>query len=258
MNIPYFIDDIKNNIDFFLRNKITFSRKNYTEQNENKNDIFESSEQLKHALYLNEKYNTNIITSGTVQNYLENLYCLDVLDKYISISHEDNITVLDIGAKNWNYAKGEYVFFTKNAKNISLNGIELDAFRMSVNLYTRYEIAKYHIKNLQNTKYIVGDFLKHKQKYDYIIWFLPFVTEYPLIRWGLPLKYFKPLLLLEHAYNSLNNGGELLIINQGKKEYNIQQKLNEQLKLNAKYYGKTDDFFEVYTQDKYACKIIKY
>ena len=65
-------------------------------------------------------------------------------------------------------------------------------------------------------EYIAGDLLKHNQKYDYIIWYLPFITEYPLIKWGLPLKYFKPLKMLEHAYHLLNKNGELLIINQGR------------------------------------------
>ena len=257
MNIQYFLDNIKNNIDFFLRSRITFSRKNYTEQNENKEDIFENEEQKNLSRTLDKKYNINSLALGTVQNYLENLYCLEILNKYISIQDKKDISVLDIGSKNWNYAKSEYLFFANNFENIHLNGIEIDAFRMSTNLYTRYEIAKYHIKDLKNTNYIAGDFLKHNQKYDYIIWFLPFITEYPLVKWGLPLRYFKPLLMLKHAYNSLNADGELLIINQGEKEYNIQKNLNDELGLNAEYYGEINDIFDVFEHERYICKIKK-
>ena len=62
-----------------------------------------------------------------------------------------------------------------------------------------------------------------KDKYDYIIWFLPFVLYEPHKYWGLPKKYFYPEKLLDHAYNLLNQNGEMLIVNQGEKEFEVQK-----------------------------------
>lgn len=255
--MQYILDNIKNNIDFFLRNKFIFSRTNYNEKNEDKSNLFNENSQKNQFKYLSNKYNLKILNEMSIQNYLENLYSLSVLDKYFSTQNKQNLNILDIGSKNWSYAPSEYIFFNNFCSDIQLNGIELDAYRVCRNLYTRLEIAKYHIKNLKNTEYLVSDLLEHNQKYDYIIWYLPFITKYPLVKWGLPLKYFKPLEMLKHAYNLLNDNGELLIINQGEEEYNIQQNLNKQLNAKTEYYGKIDDIFKVFNNERYCSKIVK-
>ena len=224
--MSYFFDNLKNNFDFFVRNHINLSRKNYCEK-------------------------------PKLINILRNIYFFNIFRKCFSKIEKDEISVLDIGSKNWEYFQSEYSFFNIQYKNLIINGIELDSNRLNLNMYNRYEIAKFYTKNIPNAKYISGDFLKHNQKYDYIIWILPFITKYPLIRWGLPLRYFKPEEMLSHAYNILNKNGELLIINQGSEEYKIQQKLNEKLKLPAQYFGKIDNKFNLFKNERYCSKITK-
>ena len=244
----FFIDDIRNKFDFFLRSRLTFSRKNYQE--------FGTYDEK----YLNEtfeKYNLSILKDLNERNIKENLYFLNIFDKYLDKTKREKIPVLDIGSKNWNYVKSEYLFAKSLSDNIVLNGIELDGYRLNSKFYTRYEISKFYTKDLENTNYIVGDFLEHNFKYDLIIWILPFITEYPLQRWGLPLKYFKPEEMLYHAYNLLNEKGELLIINQGEEEYKIQQELNKKLSLNAEYFGIIDDKSGLFKNKRCASKITK-
>lgn len=243
-----FIDDLRNKFDFFLRSHITFSRKNYQE--------FGSF----HEEYLIEnfeKYNLSLLKDLNERNIEENLYFLNIFDKYLNKTKREKITVLDIGSKNWNYVKSEYLFAKSLSDNIVLNGIELDGYRLNSKFYTRYEIAKFYTKDLENTNYIVGDFLEHDFKYDLIIWILPFITEYPLQKWGLPLKYFKPLDMLNHAYNLMNKDGELLIINQGEEEYKIQQELIKTLDLKAEYLDEIEDKYELFKNKRFAIKIIK-
>ena len=86
---------------------------------------------------------------------------------------------------------------------------------------------------------------------------MPFITKYPLIKWGLPLKYFKPHEMFIHAHNLLNHEGELLIINQGEEEYKIQQDLNAELNLQAEYFGEAEDKFGLFNNKRFVCKIIK-
>ena len=108
-------DDLRNNFDFFIRNNIRISRKNFVEKS------------LK-SIALNEK---------------ENLYTRDILEQAFEVIPQKNIKVLDIGSKNWFYAKGEYEFFLNFSEKVFLDGVELDAYRLYTNLYNRYEVAKY-------------------------------------------------------------------------------------------------------------------
>ena len=249
----YFFDDLRNRFDFFLRSNLNFSRHNYTEEVNNelgKNEIELSDEQLK-------KYNLSLLKDLFQRNIEENIYFLNIFDKYLTKKHGLKISLLDIGSKNWNYVKSEYLFASSFCSEPYVNGIELDAYRLNTNLYSRFEIAKFYIKDLKNTNYIAGDFMKHNESYDYIIWILPFITEYPLQKWGLPLKYFKPKEMLNHAFNLLNKNGELLIINQGENEYKIQQNLNAELDLQAEYFGEIEDKFELFKHKRFGSKIIK-
>ena len=255
--MKYLIDNIRNRFDFFLRNRITFSRKNYSEEPEDLRNIFTSEEQKVFYDNLKQKYDYNLLEDSTCRNFTANLYFLNIFDKYLSKNNKNELKILDVGSKNWAYVKSEYVFFKSFAKDFSLNGIELDAYRMYSNFYTRFEIAKFYTKDLLNTNYIAGDFMEHKGKYDYIIWILPFITEYPLVKWGLPLKYFKPEEMLSRAYELLNPNGELLIINQGEEEYKIQQGLNKKLNIKAEYYNEIDDVFNIFKNKRYCSKIIK-
>lgn len=255
----YFLEEIKNSIDFFLRRKIRFSRHNYYVGNEPKDDLFEDDASLKEQeerLY--DKYNLFSVKNNTTQNnYLENLYTIDVLDKFLKVNPKDELKVLDIGSKNWFYAKGEYYFFQKYCNNLSLDGIELDAYRLYMSFYSRYEVAKFYSSDLPGAKYIVGDFLEHKQKYDYIVWFLPFILKYPLVKWGLPMRYFRPKEMLEHAIDSLNDGGKILIINQEMEEYIMQEQLYKEIGACYELLGEVNSDFWLYKYKRYVSVVSK-
>ena len=254
----YFIRNLKNNVDFFLRQRLNFSRKNYFAPNESKNGLFTIIELIEREKELIENFNLEYLKSNsTRENYLENLYIIDLLDRYLEIDFQDNLKVLDVGCKNWIYVKGEYSLFKKYCKKLILDGIELDVNRLYSNFYTRGEVAKFHIKDLDAANYIAGDFLNHEEKYDYIIWILPFIVEYPLIKWGLPRKYFQPRKMLTHAYNSLNEGGKLFIINQGEAEYEVQKALCEELKISYKPLDKIQSDFLEYKNPRYSILIKK-
>lgn len=223
------LNDLKNKIDFYIRNKTKFSRKNFVEKNK---------KMIEH-------------------NKCENLYTIDILEKCITKVPTNFANILDIGCKNWFYAKGEYHFFKSFCNEIELDGIELDAHRLYSNLYSRYEVAKYHIKELKNTNYIIGNLLTLNKKYDFIVWFLPFVTIEPHKNWGLPEKLFTPEALLSHAYYLLKDGGQMLIINQGEKEADIQREMLKELNIKYNSIGIVKSNNLTYNYDRYAFLIRK-
>ncbi len=194
-------DDLRNRFDFFIRSKTKFSRKNYRGEAENP----------------------------------ESEYVYDILSKFMKPKERDSLRVLDIGSKNWAYVRGEYRFFRQFSPNLELDGVEIDAYRLYSNFYSRYEAAKFYIKGLEGANYYPDDLLNIGGKYDYIVWLLPFVTPYPLKRWGLPERYFMPEKLLKHAYGLLER--EMFIVNQGEEEAEIQRALLEKLKIPYEFLG---------------------
>jgi len=251
-----FFDNLNNSINFFLRNHITLSRKNYNETSIDISKYKFSSQQIELYNNLKDKYDLYLILNSSEKIFNLNLYLLDIFDKFITKKSNKNITVLDIGSKNWDYVKSEYTFFNSFSENILLNGIELDAYRMNTHFYNRYEIAKFYTKDLAKTNYITDDFLTHKQKYDYIVWILPFILKYPLLKWGLPLKYFKPEKMLIHALELLKPEGELFIINQGEEEYKVQQELYKNLNISYELFGEIEDKIGIFKNQRF-CSIVK-
>lgn len=252
------IKNLYNEIDFFFRRNIKLKR-NYTGKNEPKDKLFETSS--KEKFYL-KKYNLHYLKeNSTCRNYLENLATIEILENSCDDAVQDfrTVKILDIGSKNWFYAAGEWSFFKyhNGEKEIFLDGIEIDAFRLYSDFHTRYDYAQYYIKNLENTRYIAEDFLKHNENYDFIVWFFPFVTEFPLQEWGLPLSRFKPLEMLQHAYDSLNSGGKIFIINQDENEYTIQENLIKKLNLSYEKKGALKNSFLEYEHGRYATIIFK-
>lgn len=221
--------DFKNQIDFFARSNLKFSRKNYTEKDK----------------------------STIEQNIALNNYVREVLENYFFKIPNKRLEILDIGCKNWEFAKGEHEFFESFSSDFVLDGVELDAHRLYCNFYSRYEVAKYYIKDLKRANYIVGNLLNLNKKYDYIIWFLPFVTLKPHKFWGLPEKYFYPEKLLAHAYSLLNDNGQMLIINQGLDEAKIQQEFFKKLEINFEFLGKIQNRFFKFRNDRFGYLIKK-
>lgn len=241
----YSFQNLKNKLDFFLRQHARFSRKNYFEPSESKEALFTNNDTIEREKFLFDKYDLAYLKSNsTKQNYLENLYTIDLLDRYLDVENKEDLSVLDIGSKNWFYAKAQYFFFKKHCKELELDGIELDSNRLYYNLYSRAEVAKFHIKDLEGANYIEGDFLNNEKTYDYIIWILPFVFEYPHLKWGLPTNYFQPEKMLQHALSRMNKGGKIFIINQGRAEFRAQKFLCKRLKISCMQLGEVkNDFF---------------
>ena len=222
-------EDLKNSFDFFVRSKTRFSRKNFVEKNP---ELIE-------------------------RNRLENLYTEDLLNRFFSNLDKNGVSLLDIGCKNWFYAKGEFNFLKKRYAKFTMDGVELDAYRLYSNFYSRLEVAKYYTKELENTNYIVANLLELDKKYDYITWFLPFVVIQPHVFWGLPKKYFYPPKMLAHAYALLNKNGEMLIINQTELEANVQRELLEELKIPYEFLGEIKSEYFQYSYPRYGFLIKK-
>lgn len=244
--------NLKNKIDFSIRNFLKLSRKNYSISPQDNSKIFTDKNTKAIESNLLKKYDfEHYKNNSSTSNYLENLYLLDLLDKNICIQEKNEIRVLDLGCKNWELIHAQFAFFKKHTPILHLEGIEIDAFRLNTQFFSRKEIAKFHSKKIPNAKYLAKDFLNQNEKYDYILWILPFVFEPTLNAWGLPSKHFLPKQMLHHALNSLNENGQILILNQGEEEFEEQQKLLEETGATYVPVGKILNDFSPYRFERY-------
>lgn len=251
------IQSLRNEIDFYIRELTKFSRKNYIEEKEDLSEINKET-YIERINELKKYYNFKWLTeNSTLANYKENLYMLDILHKYFKIEFKEDLKTLDIGCKNWVYAKGQYAFFDEHSNHLSFNGIEIDAHRLYSNFYSRFEVAKFYTKDLENSKYIAGNFLNYNEEMDYMTWFLPFVTETPLLKWGLPIQHFCPKKMLWHAYFTLKTGGKMFIVNQGEEEFKIQKNYLDKCAIPYEEIGKIESVFSDFKQDRYALVVTK-
>ncbi len=249
--LKLFRENLKNIIDFNLRNTLKLKRKVTHLKNEQKQGLFASLPQETQALAEDKeqifynKYNLEHLKNNSSKlEYIENLTVLEILENYFpqtKIKQDEHI--LDVGAKNWHYIEALYNFFKNKAPSVSISGIEIDAYRMYINFHTRYDYAMHRINHMPNVHYIVGDVLEHKDKYDNILVFYPFVTPEPLVRWGLPLSKLKPEQLIKHLYDIVNPNGSILIVNQFENEYLLIKIILDNLGHEYKDFGEYTSSF---------------
>jgi len=262
------IKNLINTLFFNIRNKLAFSRPIKRLPNENKELIFSDQTIKNKAQNILEAYNlTDIYNNSSKLHYKEILYTIklleDVFENTEILAELNQATILDIGSKNFSYANALHSFFsyykTNTKRDVYLDGIEIDPFRIMADFHSRYDYAMYYIKNLPNTNYLTGDFLELACKnYDVITWFLPFLITEPLIRWGLPVKYLKPEIMFQKAYDLLNPKGVMLVVNQFEKEKNIQLKMITGLGLNYIEIKKPyTNIFSPYQLERYIILIRK-
>ena len=197
------LEDLKNQFDFFLRNKFKFSRKNFVEK-------------------------SKVLIERNIQ---ENLYTKDILERYFEKRNAQNIKALDIGCKNWFYAKGEHDFFDSFSNNFSLDGVEIDAYRLYTNFYNRYEVAKYYTKGLKNTKYIADNLLNINEK-------SPYYGDIKILN---PLSNYFELMRPTMAYNLIQTAVSNLAL--GKNDIKIFE-LGKTFKRYTGHADSYDDYTE--------------
>jgi hypothetical protein len=238
-----FIYALRNSIDYPLRQFFHWKRSGLIHKNEEKSNIFFDlpqglrPEADQTATYLFRTYHLDYLYQhSSIQNYRQNLYYLELLDKALSqiSSHlPPQIVAADIGVSDWFYAQAlfgavSYWQYPKG-RSIILEGYEADAYRVYDDLFSRMDYATVNISSLEGVQFIPKMFAGQSAKYDLITLFFPFIYFYDHLLWGLPSYVFNPIDLLEKAWRSLKMGGLLLIVNQGENEHKAQIELLSKL-----------------------------
>ena len=226
------IRDLLRGARFSMRNKIRWRRGLPVLKNEEKAELFDylAVEEQKSALAeeveLRQRYSLGTLyEASSLVDYRDNIYLLSALSKietYLSFSG-NKIRALDIGSKNWNYVYSlcQYLRFAGEAegRELDLCGVEIDAYGIYSDLYSRHDYAQAYVKQAQvetdKIEYVVGDFLeKSYRDLDVVTLFFPFVLEEALTSWGLPKRHFEPHKLLQNALDALKANRFMVVTNQ--------------------------------------------
>jgi len=171
--------------------------------------------------------------------YRLTLETLEVLSDCFPAAHPlwqaQELRILDVGAARWAYAPALYQFFayayTTQPRQIYLTGVELDPYRLDQEGYSCVDHALSYIDPIASfCRYLNQDVLSYtsQKTYDVVTLFSPYVAcEEHLLR-GLPLEFYRPASILEHASGLLDPAhGSLLITHTDKSDFVQQQEIFE-------------------------------
>ncbi len=178
----------------------------------------------------------------------ESLYVLDLLAQHLSPPTQG--ACLDVGCRNWAYLPGQWAWHAG-----PWDGIEIDPHRRYLDLTTRGAHAQATAADYDACRFITGSVETLAGPYTRITWFLPFVSPAPHRAWGLPPGLFQPLRLLDHVYQLLAPGGELLISNQGSEEAELQRDLLEQCQIPYTALGWLQSSFSPFQQPRFGWRV---
>lgn len=159
---------------------------------------------------------------------------------------------VQVGCRNFSYLPALHAF-----RSIPWSGVELDAYARYWSGVTRAAYAQTLARHYFGCRYHAGSLLEVEGSYDLIIWFLPFVVVDTLTAYGLPRRFFAPEKLLSKAYELLSPGGTLFIVNQGRIEYEEQQRLCREGGFHFITLGEVVSPFSPFHQPRFAGTLAK-
>lgn len=104
---------------------------------------------------------------------------------------------------------------------VLLRGVEIDGFGIYRDGHSRADHARAHAALAGGgVGFEVADFARLElPPQDVVTMFYPFLSAYPLLRWGSPLTHLGPRRLLQRAVAALRPGGWLLVASQTDAEF---------------------------------------
>jgi hypothetical protein len=197
------LKNIRNQLDYFVRSKIRFAK-----------ELPQDFE-----IPLSEKKFQEEIKEFLEQLNFKNLFVTD----------RTSYIVCDVGAKNFSLAPVLDGFLQEANKSGEIHGIEIDAYRRLSDFRTRADYARYFSRKARAATFHPIDFLSFQKMSDVILMLNPFVSKDPLLAWGLPLKYLKPIELFTHAYDLLlERKGNLILSSPSEDEFEISSQCAKQ------------------------------
>ena len=175
-----------------------------------------------------------------------NLSVLDVLDQHVDPSSGPPGS-LDVGSRHWGYLPALVSF-----RPGPWLGVEVDGNQRYLNGNTRAQVARAHAERVDGATYRVGCVTEVQETFGLITWFLPFVTEEPMLCSGLPRRLYQPEALLEHVWSLVAEGGALMVTNLEEEEAQVQEELFRRASIPSRSLGPLQSVWPAYDKERYG------
>jgi hypothetical protein len=185
----------------------------------------------------------------TKTEYLGNLYMLDILDSFLPFAKGP---ALDVGSGRWWYLPALKAFCPSH-----WTGVELPAKQRAKRFDNWLAHAQFMSKAYSKVDYRAQCLTEQKNQFQFITWFLPYLTIDPLLSAGIPEYHFDPAGLFRSVWKLLESDGLLFIVNQGLAEATLQAQLFEFEEIYADSLGLLDSPFKAFHYPRYGWLLFK-
>jgi hypothetical protein len=226
---------VKNELDFALRNKIRWNRPVSLRKSVSVSSILANcnAELNSSTRELVQTYHLDEIQLPFHRDLVEvNLYYLDLFIhafENLPFDFPNPLTAVDVGPSDWFYLPALASFLNyyrcEQGRELHITGYEIDPYRVYRDFHARHNIAEQRINAFKHIQYYLKPFEGRTNMNDLVFQCFPFLFLRDHLSWGLPKRLFDPEKLLNDAVESLKQNGILLIINQGAAENQLQRSL---------------------------------
>jgi hypothetical protein len=180
--------DVRNSVDFFLRNRLRLGR------------------EVKAHLAAPE-------TDWKLQEEFRQFFSrFDWKSLLAPFAQADPLVVADIGARNFAFGPVIDKVFEKAEVTAEIHGIEIDSFRLLSGFHTRKNFGDYYAAQMRKGYFHPTDFLMWNEPLHLALLLNPFVSEEPTLAWGLPLSTLHPERMFRHTFNCLAPQNGLMLL----------------------------------------------
>lgn len=222
-----------NQLTYPLRQTLRWRRPGYREAAADPQRVVAAHPRRDRLQELIDRYRPALADRYDAANVLENLDVLHMLDRCRSLTDWQPPTtplrLIDVGSKNFYYAAALAAFWSDQGPVESLLGVEVDAYRVYRDGYSRYDYADAYRAGLPGVAFQAADIRAVRQRATAITLLFPFVVALPLVRWGLPIGLLDPDAVLAHVWGLLEPGGQLILVNQDEGEAAVQSTVCERV-----------------------------
>ena len=248
------LGDIHREVDWQLKRLLSFSTRARARAERDLADLLEgfTEPQRQRFASLAASYRLTSWPLGDEGDEIQwNLSLLDVLDQHLDPGAGPD-GGLDVGSRHWGYLSALASF-----RPGPWLGVEVDGNQRYLNGQTRAHVARAHAAQVDSASYRVGCVTDVRGSFGLITWFLPFVTEEPLICSGLPRRFYQPAFLLNHVWSLVAPGGALMVINQEAGEAEVQERLFGDAGIEARSLGRVQSVWPAYENERFGWLAIK-
>ena len=133
--------------------------------------------------------------------------------------------------------------------------VERDAHRRYLTGHTRRAVGEAIAARFPGCRFFAGDVRELDGAYARVTWFLPFVVAEPHAAWGLPAALFDPPGTLAAVLQRLAPGGELLVLNQGEAEAEVQEGLFRAAGVAVEALGRVESPLSPYRRPRFGWRV---